>query len=59
MIDAIEPYALALLTRVSGWSVAEVQVLAAGVRKDFMNPTIHLYSYFHCVYGRKPETETS
>jgi len=54
MLDAVEPFALALFTRALGWSRAEIEVLGAGVRADFMNPRNHLFSYFHCVYGQKP-----
>jgi len=57
MLDAVEPFALALFTRALGWTRAEIEVLAAGVRSDFLSPNNHLYSYFHCVYGQKPATE--
>jgi len=56
MLDAVEPFALALFTRALGWTRAEIEVLGAGVRSDFLNPKNHLFSYFHCVYGQKPET---
>jgi hypothetical protein len=59
MLDAVEPYSLALFTRALGWSKEEVEVLVAHVRSDFANPQYHLFSYFHFVSGRKPETETS
>ena len=59
MIDAVEPFSLALFTRELGWSLEEIQVLVGHVREDFANPKNHLYSYFHFVYGRKPDTETS
>lgn len=56
MLDAVEPFTLALFTRTLGWSREKTEVLMAGVRADFTNSKNHLYSYFHFVYGRKPET---
>ncbi|KIW33391.1 uncharacterized protein PV07_00245 [Cladophialophora immunda] len=58
MIAAVEPFTLALLTRVLGWSVESTQVLMANVRNEFLDKRNHLYSYFHFVYGRKPEAPT-
>jgi len=55
MSDAVEPFSLALFTRVLGWSNEKAQVLFAGVRADFRNPKNHLYIAYHFVYGRKPE----
>jgi hypothetical protein len=44
MIDALESYGLALLTRVLGWDVARTQALIAGARQDLRNPKYHMYS---------------
>ena len=55
MLAAVETFTLALLTRVLGWSVESTQVLMAKVRNDFQDRRNHVYSYFHFVYGRKPE----
>jgi len=44
MIDAVESYGLALLTRVLGWDVARTQGLIAGARQDLKNPNCHMYS---------------
>ena len=55
MLDAVEPYTLALFTRVLGWDLNRAEILMAGVRADFRNPRNHIYSNFHFVYGRKPE----
>lgn len=56
MVDAVEPFTLALLTRVMGWSNEDTQILMAGTRKDFRDwKKTHLYAVFHFVYGRKPE----
>ncbi len=39
----LEALSLALLTRVMGWTQAEVLALCAEVRKDIRNPKIHAY----------------
>lgn len=54
MCDAVEPYSLALLSRQMGWTRERIEALGAGVRADFRNPKVHLFSYFHFCYGRKP-----
>jgi hypothetical protein len=55
MLDAVEPYMLALFTKVLGRDLNRAEILMAGVRADFRNPRNHIYSHFHFVYGRKPE----
>ncbi|OJD22276.1 hypothetical protein ACJ73_06377 [Blastomyces percursus] len=55
VLQALEPYSLFLFTKILGWSVEETQVLLSGVRKDIKNREIHLYSWVHFTYGRKPE----
>ncbi|GKT66795.1 methyltransferase domain-containing protein [Colletotrichum tofieldiae] len=42
-LDGVEPGALALFTRVLGWTREEVLVFIASVRKDFKNRDIHAY----------------
>lgn len=49
-----ESMSLAIFTRVLGWSIDEVRVLMAQVRKDLKNRKIHAYWNFWVVYGRKP-----
>lgn len=44
MLASVEPYALALLSRVLRWNNTEIQVLLAGVRNDIRNVNYHLYS---------------
>jgi hypothetical protein len=44
MLDAVESYGLAPLTRVLGWDTTRVQVLIAGVRQDLRNRNYHMYS---------------
>lgn len=51
---AVEAYALALFTRVLGWSNERTQVFLAGVRKDLKSSKVHSYCNLHIVYGRKP-----
>lgn len=55
MLDAVEPFSLALLSRTLEWTRERIEAVGAGVRADFRNPKNHLFSYFHFVYGRKPE----
>ena len=54
MLEAVEPYTLALFTRVLGWSIDEVQVLIAGIKNELKDRSIHMYGKMHFVYGRKP-----
>jgi hypothetical protein len=44
MLDAVESYGLALLTRVLGWDQVRTQVLIAGARQDLRNKNYHMYS---------------
>ncbi|SPO06233.1 related to methyltransferase [Cephalotrichum gorgonifer] len=50
-----ESMSLALLTRGLGWSVDEVRVFMALLRKDFANRQLHGYWNFYVIHGRKPE----
>jgi hypothetical protein len=54
---SVEPYTLALFTRVLGWSNERTQVLIAGVKDEVRNPSNHFYTASHFVYGRKPATK--
>jgi hypothetical protein len=56
LVASVEPFSLALFTRVLGWSADKTQVLMAGVKDDFRNRKHHLYTTCHFVYGRKPAT---
>ncbi|KAL4886804.1 S-adenosyl-L-methionine-dependent methyltransferase [Aspergillus karnatakaensis] len=53
MLEALEAYSLALMTRFLGWTVDDVQVLLAGVRKELQDRTLHIYSRLYVVYGQK------
>ena len=44
MLDAVESYGLAPLTRILGWDTTRVQVLIAGVRQDLRTRDYHMYS---------------
>ena len=54
MYLCVEPFTVAPLTRVLGWSVDECQVLMAAVRKEMRDAKNHFYTVFHYVQGRKP-----
>ena len=55
MLEAVEPFTLALYTRVLGISIGETHVVMAGVRGELQNPRLHLYIPIHFVRGRKPD----
>jgi hypothetical protein len=44
MMEAVESYGLALLTRILGWDTARAQILIAGARQDLRNRNYHMYS---------------
>ncbi|PGG99508.1 hypothetical protein AJ79_08510 [Helicocarpus griseus UAMH5409] len=48
-----EAFSLRLFIKVLGWSIEEVQVLLAKVRKDLNNRGIHVYTTAHKVWGQK------
>ncbi|KAB8234284.1 S-adenosyl-L-methionine-dependent methyltransferase [Aspergillus alliaceus] len=51
----IEGWAMALLTRVMGWSYEEVQLFLASMRRGLRDYSrIHAYFYVVSVYGQKP-----
>lgn len=54
VLDGMEGFSLQLFCGVLGWTKEEVTVFLAQVRRDFMNPAIHLQYDFHVVYGQKP-----
>ncbi|EGC49865.1 conserved hypothetical protein [Histoplasma capsulatum var. duboisii H88] len=53
-LQGMDGWALALLTRVMGWDMAEVQVLLAKFREAMADRSIHCYVPVSIVYGRKP-----
>ncbi|KAF4153281.1 hypothetical protein CNMCM6069_001044 [Aspergillus lentulus] len=54
LYEAVEPYTLALFTRVLGWSGEDAQEYVNKVRADLLRPDIHVYVVYHYVYGRRP-----
>ncbi|KAI5361823.1 Putative S-adenosyl-L-methionine-dependent methyltransferase [Septoria linicola] len=54
IIDGLEAFCLALLTRGLGWRKEEVDVFVARVSNDFRNRKIHAYFPMPVVYGRRP-----
>ncbi|KAL2218200.1 S-adenosyl-L-methionine-dependent methyltransferase [Thermoascus aurantiacus ATCC 26904] len=53
-IQGVDSYSFALLSRVLGWSKEEIQVFCARVKNELKDPSVHLYSIVHFVYGKKP-----
>lgn len=53
IIQGLDAFSLALMTRVLGWSSEEVTVLLADVRKELLDRKIHLYGKMYFVYGQK------
>ncbi|KAH8696635.1 putative TAM domain methyltransferase [Talaromyces proteolyticus] len=56
-LEGIEPYSLALFTRILGVSYDKFQTSMNEVKKVAMNPSKHLYAKYHFIYGRKPSIE--
>lgn len=54
VIAAIEPYTLALFTRVLGYTYEEAQEYMERVRDEFETPKCHVYALFRFTYGQKP-----
>lgn len=52
--DGIEGWAMFLFTNVAGWSVQEVQILIAGIKRELRDPKIHAWQYMTVCYGQKP-----
>ena len=54
-MDAVEPFTLALFTRVLGRNLDETHMLLDRVKRELADPTLHLYTNKYTIYGRKPE----
>ena len=54
MLESLDAYSLALLTRVLHWPVEEVRVLLNGARTELLDRNIHTYAKWFHVYGQKP-----
>lgn len=54
MLESLDAYSLALLTRVLHWPVEEVRVLLDAARAELLDRGIHTYANWFHVYGQKP-----
>ncbi|KAL4748712.1 hypothetical protein BDW72DRAFT_147680 [Aspergillus terricola var. indicus] len=53
MLEALDAYSLALMTRFLGWTVEEVRMLLASARKELLDRKLHIYSRLYVVFGRR------
>lgn len=58
ILEVVEPYTLALFTRVLGYAYQDAQEYMDKVRAELVSSKFHLYVLFHFVYGQKPVEET-
>ncbi|CAD0089423.1 unnamed protein product [Aureobasidium mustum] len=56
ILEGLEGFCLALMTRGLGWKKEEVDVFVAKVSADVKNKGIHAYYPMPVVWGRKPLT---
>ncbi|KAL4746817.1 S-adenosyl-L-methionine-dependent methyltransferase [Aspergillus terricola var. indicus] len=54
MLDGLEAFSAATFTNILGWTIEEVQVFLALVRKDARDRGVHMMHDFHVVYAQKP-----
>jgi hypothetical protein len=54
VLEGVEPYSLALFTRVLGFTYQQAQEIMDKARAEFANTSLHLYLHFHYVYGQRP-----
>jgi hypothetical protein len=55
MLDAVEPYTLALYTKVLGKSLEETRIVIEMVTKEFCTKRFKLHVNYYFVTARKPE----
>lgn len=53
MIETVEPHGMALFTRVLGYTMDEARILFANVKREFRDRTLHMYTVYRFIYGRK------
>ena len=53
IVDSIEPYILAIFTRVLGWSLEKARIFITLVKREIKDKQNHLSLLVHFVYGRK------
>ncbi|KAJ5670383.1 uncharacterized protein N7477_005746 [Penicillium maclennaniae] len=59
ILEVVEPYTLALFTRILGFGFQDAQEYMEKVRAELVSNKFHLYVLFHFVYGQKPMDEPS
>jgi len=59
MRDAVEPYTLALYTKVLGKSVDETRIVIENVKREFSTKKNHLYVNYHFITAKKPHASGS
>ena len=52
---SVEAHAMALYTRVLGYTVDEAKIVFEMVKKEFDDKKLHMYTVYRFIYGRKPE----
>lgn len=57
VVESIEPYTLALFTRVLGYTYEETQEYMSKVRAEFLETRTHTYGRVHYVYAQRPMDE--
>ncbi|WPG97566.1 Hypothetical protein R9X50_00034300 [Acrodontium crateriforme] len=57
ILEGLEGFCLALLTRALGWQKEEVDIFVAKVSKDLSDKKIHAYFPMPVVFGRKPRAD--
>ncbi|KAL9601729.1 MAG: hypothetical protein Q9219_002340 [cf. Caloplaca sp. 3 TL-2023] len=55
IMEGLEGFTLALFTREAGYSVEEVKLICANIRKEIKDPKMHVMFNLHVAYGQKPE----
>ncbi|CAM1510020.1 Fc.00g003550.m01.CDS01 [Cosmosporella sp. VM-42] len=58
IMNGMEAFSLALLSRSFGWDKDEIEVFLVDVRKNLKDRRIHAYLPLYTVYGRKPGAKT-
>ncbi|KAL1962611.1 hypothetical protein VTN77DRAFT_9325 [Rasamsonia byssochlamydoides] len=56
--ESIEPYTLALATRVLGMSLEDIYRIVYGVKAELCNPQFRLYAKVHIICGMRPTHST-
>lgn len=54
VVASIEPYTLALFTRVLGYTYDEAQEYMERIRQEFETPKCHVYALYRFIYAQKP-----